>query len=122
MKPVKVVVDVKTQAKVQPVKGINSQFSTNQVALKYFYEGEIITRENAKEIVALYNLNSDETLFLCFNHYSIEANRRGKPKPFTLKRLKNKTMLFESVIALLSYKASLKALDDLEVLKSYFLK
>lgn len=101
------------------VQGIKKQ-SLKQIALMYVYEGKIITRENANQIAVKFGHNSGEKLYQHFTTYSNRTDRKADPEGKIL--LRNKIQLFESVIELLSEKAKLKALTELEILRSFISK
>ena len=90
----------------------------DQIALKYVYEGLQITRGNGNEIAEQFGHTSGEKLFQRFTLYSSTANRKGKPYPFTLQRLKNKIKLIESVIELLPKDKQARAIDEVSILNN----
>jgi hypothetical protein len=90
----------------------------NQIALKYVYKGWQITRDSGNQIAKEHNHSSGEKLFQKFTHYSSTANRKGKPHPFTMRKLENKIKLFESVVLLLSKENQSKAKDEVSTLKT----
>ncbi|MBI0401363.1 hypothetical protein [Cyclobacterium marinum] len=89
----------------------------DQIALIFVYEEYQITRKNAAEIVNRYGHESGEKLFQRFTFYSSAANRKGKPHPFTLKKLNNKIQLLESVITLLPVDKQERAKDEVTILR-----
>lgn len=94
-----------------------------QIALIHVYEGIQITRENAGEIAAKHGYtakNSGEGLFQDYTNYCSTANRKGKPTPCTLKKLKNKIELFESIVTHLSDNNKHRANDEIGILKTIF--
>lgn len=97
-----------------------TEFSINQVALIFHYEGKAITRKNGNKIAKEYGHNSGEKLFQKFTFFSSSQNRKGKPNPPTPKKFKNKIDLFESVIEKLSNEAKSRAMDDINTLKTLF--
>jgi hypothetical protein len=94
------------------------RLSMNQIALKYVYEGSQITRLKGDEIAKEYGYKSGEKLFQKFTYYSSTANRKGKPNPFTIRRLQNKINLLESVTPLLSIEKQSKVMDEVSTLKA----
>lgn len=99
------------------------KLKVNQIALIHVYEGLQITRENAGEIAAKYGYtakNSGEGLFQDYTNYCSTANRKGRPTPCTLKRLKNKIVLFESVVSHLSDNNKQRAIDEINILRTMF--
>lgn len=106
----------KTETKTNKLK-------VKQIALIHVYEGKEITRGNAVAIAAKHGYNSEssgEGLFQDFTFYRSTANRKGKPTPFTPKRLKNKIELFESVINHLSDNNKQRAIDEINILKTIY--
>lgn len=93
------------------------ELSIKQIALKLVYEGILVNRSNAKEIVKEYGHTSGDKLFQEFTYFSSLANRKGNPSPATDKKFQNKIELFESVIELLSDANKQRALDELSILK-----
>lgn len=100
-------------------RGIKKQ-SLKEIALKYVYEDKIITRENANQIAVKFGHNSGDKLYQFFTFYYARANRKADPEGKI--KLLNKIRLFESVIMILSEKAKLKALAELEILRSFISK
>ena len=99
------------------------KLKVNQIALIYVYEGIHITRENASGIAAKYGYtakNSGEGLFQDYTTYSSAANRKGKPTLCTPKKLKNKILLFESIIEYLTDNAKQRAFDEIGMLKTIY--
>ena len=91
-----------------------------QIALKYLYEGKLITRENGDSIAKQYGQNSGEKLFQHYTHYSATPNRVGKPSPLTRKKLENKINLFQSVVDLLPEHKRQRAIDELKTLRNHY--
>jgi len=96
------------------------ELTINQIALKYVYEGQQVTRENGNEIANLYGHNSGEKLFQRFTFYSSAANRKGKPNPCTLKKLQNKIKLIESIIELLPPSKQQRPKDEVLILRKVY--
>jgi hypothetical protein len=105
--------------KLQHTDKSKPELSINQIALKFVYEGFQITRENGNEIAKKYGHNSGEKLFQKFTYYSSPTNRKGKPIPYTPKKLNNKIQLIESVIELLSTDIQERAKDEVKILKAF---
>jgi len=96
------------------------ELSMNQIALKYFYEGLQITRENGNEIAEQYGHTSGEKLFQRFTWYSSTANRKAKPDLCTAIKLKNKIKLIETVIELLPIEKQGRAKDEVSILNGIY--
>jgi hypothetical protein len=96
---------------------IKKTLSINQFALIQAYEGQIITRDNCDEKVKECGKTSGEKLYQRFLFYSSAADRRARPR--TDKALRFKIKLFESIYDLLTKKAKVQALLDIEKLLSY---
>lgn len=97
----------------------NKKLSLNQIALKYIYEGNAITRSNGNHIAKKYGHNSGAKLYQVFLFFFSRANRKGKPNPFTKRKLQNKIKLFETVIGILDTTNSQQAKDELDILKGF---
>lgn len=93
-----------------------AEFTINEIALKYVYEGKTITRKNGNAIAKQYGHNSGEKLFHRFTYYSSIANRKGKTNPFTFRKMNNKVELFKNVIETLSDEHKKRAIDELNIL------
>lgn len=110
----------------QPESGKTSQgkkikkLTQAQIALKSFYEGLLITRENAHEIARKNGHQSGQRLYQLFSFYSSLTNRKAKPDNLTKKTFQNKIELFESVIELLENPHKQRAIDELKILKTIF--
>lgn len=100
-------------------KEIQRLLSINQIALKYVYEGLLITRENGGEIAKKYGHNSGEKLFQRFSYYSSLANRTGKPHPNTPRKIDNKIQLLESVVDILPDDKKGRVFDEIKILKTH---
>ena len=101
----------------------SSRLKVKQIALIYVYNEIQITRDNAIEIATKYGYTSKtsgEGLFQDYTNFSSLANRKGRPFPFTSKKLQNKIKLFESIIEQLTDKAKQKAIDEIKTLKTLF--
>lgn len=99
------------------------KLKVKQIALIYFYEGIQITRENAGEIAAKYGYTaktSGEGLFQDYTYFCSTANRKGMPKGCTIKTLKNKIELFESVVSHLSDNNKQRVFDEIKILKTIY--
>lgn len=111
------------QTPPQQGKAKTDKLKVPQIALIHVYEGIQITRENAGEIAAKHGYtakNSGEGLFQDYTNYFSTANRKGKPTLCTPKRLKNKIVLFESVVNHLSDNSKQRAIDEIMILKTIF--
>lgn len=93
------------------------KLSINQIALKCFYEGKIITRENAKKQLENTGHKSGDKLYNEFSKWSNTTDRKADPESKV--KLKNKIELFESVIELLPDDKRSKAIDDLKIINSF---
>lgn len=91
----------------------------SQIALKYVYEERVITREEAKDIAQNYAYTSGDKLYQKFCFYSSRANRKGKPLPYTKRKLLNKINLISSVIDLLPDPYKTTAKDELIILETF---
>jgi hypothetical protein len=68
-----------------------------QVALIRFFNQEPVTRQNHNAIARQYGHTSGEKLFQKYTYYTGNANRKGAEG--SLAKLKNKIVLFESILA-----------------------
>ena len=105
---------------IKPPKLIGNKLSINQIALKCFYEGKIITRENAKEQLNNTEYKSGDKLYNVFSKWSNTTDRKADPESKV--KLNNKIQLFESVIELLPEEKKSMANDDLKILTSFISK
>lgn len=94
------------------------KLTINQIALKYVYSNKQITRENGDEIIEQYGYKSGEKLFQRYTYYSSQTNRKGKPQPCTLIKLKNKIQLLESIVPLVPADNQSRIKDEVYILKS----
>ncbi|GET19872.1 hypothetical protein [Prolixibacter denitrificans] len=97
--------------------------SIPQIALKYYYEGELITRDNGPEIAKKYGFTSKtsgEKLYQNFTFYSKTSNRTGDPG--TKIKMKNIIGLVKSVIELLPENKKTKPTDEVKILEKRLLK
>lgn len=92
----------------------------SEIALKCFYEGTIITRENAVKYLIGSGRNSGEKLYLEFCKWSNRTDRKSDPE--TKVRLNNKIKIFEKVIAELPENKKEIAKDELQILYSFMHK
>jgi|TARA_B110000879_G_scaffold106228_1_gene142994 hypothetical protein len=95
------------------------KLSIKQIALKHVYEGNQITRNNGNQIAQIHGHNSGEKLFQEYTYYTSKTNRKGKPAPFTIRKLENKITLFEDVLELLSPENQGRIKDEIAILKSF---
>lgn len=110
---------IQKRRKHQKTEQKNSQvpcLSLRQIALKHFYEGKVISKENAGLIVEQYGHTAGHKLYQHYTEYSKRINRIGLPAGCTKKKLQNKIELFESVIRLLDEKYHEAAQTDLKCL------
>ncbi|MFV8346206.1 hypothetical protein [Flavobacterium sp. ZB4P13] len=96
----------------------DEKLSMNQIALKLVYEGASLPREKANTVITDYGHTSGEKLFQRFTFYSKESNRRANPDG-TIKVLKNKIELLDSVIELLPEDKRSKAIGEVKYLKGF---
>lgn len=108
------------QISIKPPKLIGNKISINQIALKCFYEGKIITRENAKEQLINTGYKSGDKLYNVFSKWSNTTDRKADPESKV--KLNNKIELFKSVIELLPEEKKRMANDDLKILSSFISK
>lgn len=94
-----------------------SKLTLRQIALIHVYEGKMITRESGKRIAENHNHKSGDGLYNYYTEYTSTANRKGNPE--THRKLKNKIKLFESILSHLSNENKQRAIDELNILKSY---
>lgn len=95
------------------------KISLSIIALKYIYEGILITREDAEMIALKYGHTSGDALYNKYSKYSSKRNRIGKPHPFTRKKLENRIELIQSVINILPNNVSNDAVEELIILNAY---
>lgn len=86
-------------------------------ALRLFYEGKQITKDNAKEFLKGTKWNSDLKLYNEFTKWSNRTDRKADPE--TKIKLKNKIKSFENVITELPEDKREQATDELNILNSY---
>lgn len=106
----------KTKSNSESVKNLK----INEIALKYVYEGKLISKGNSLQIAKSYGHASGNKLYQQYLFFSSTANRKGKPLPCTPLRLKNKINLFEKVISVLETDNKERALDELKILKTIY--
>jgi hypothetical protein len=107
------------ERKPSPTKDEN-KLSLNEIALKYVFEGNQITREDSTSIAKEYGHNSGDKLYQRCSYWGSRANRTGRPEPCTPKKLKNKIELFEKVIKLLPEPQQKRAVEEVEILKRIY--
>ena len=110
----------KTTDDISKYKKLHEKLKIKQIALIYVYEYDVITRDNAKNIITKYGLTSGDKLYQEFIRFSDVQNRTGKPTPCTQKRIKNRISLIESVIQHLSEKGKQQAEKDLQKLNETY--
>lgn len=91
-----------------------------EIALKCYYEGKILNRDNA--IIELKNTkhNSNDKLYSNFTKWSTKLERTSDPDSKV--KLLNKIKIFERVIQSLPKSKRTAAMDDLKILESYITK
>lgn len=114
-----VIQTLEKQSKLIGIGDKGTEMTIKQIALLCIYSGIQVTRENSNEIVEKFKHNSGEKLFLDYTFFLSPANRKAKPFPFTLKKLKNKISLFESILPYLEEAHKQRLLDELHILKNY---
>jgi hypothetical protein len=98
----------------------NTPLTLSEIALKCFYEGTILKRDNA--ILELENTkhNSGEKLYFHFTRWSTKIERIANPDSKV--KLLNKIKLFERVIQSLPEAKRDDAVSDLKVIQGYLSK
>ena len=94
--------------------------SIQEIALKLFYEGEFVTRDNSDAIAKSYGKNSGESLYQWYVRWSSKANRIAEPHPSTPKKLTNKIERLKKVISTLAPAHKSLAEVELEILQNTF--
>ena len=106
---------------LQKANPINSNSKTSltigEIALKCFYEGTIITRENAKNYLIGTGHTSGDKLYQEFSKWSNRTDRKSNPE--SKLKLNNKIKSFEKVIAELPENKKETAKDELKILYSF---
>lgn len=110
--------DKKQEKESTPPPHQEEKLTLKQIALEHFYSNKQITRQNGNKIAKQYGHNSGEKLFQHYTFYSSTANRTAKPNLCTSKKLKNKIMLFESVLDLLPTNKQQRVSDEIQTLKN----
>lgn len=108
------------QPKGKDYSGMNKNITVKQIALVYVYNNDLITRDNANNIVKKYGYTSGEGLYQDFIKYSNVQNRSGRPSPLTRKKLNNQIERIKSIIQHLSDKGKQQANKDLEKLNELY--
>lgn len=96
------------------------ELTLSAIALKCYYEGKILNRENAIKELEGTKHNSSDKLYAHFSKWSNNTDRRAYPE--SKLKLKNKIELFEKVIESLSLTNRANAIKDLNILKEYLTK
>lgn len=91
------------------------KLSMSQIALKLVYEGAYLSREKANEIIIEYGHNSGPALYNKFIQYSQRAFRIDGN--VSIKILKNKIKLIDSVIEILPEDMRSLAIDEVKNLR-----
>ncbi|TDP02201.1 hypothetical protein [Flavobacterium sp. 245] len=94
------------------------KLSVKQIALKLVYEGVVVSKENANEIIQKYGYTSGHNLYQEYNKVWSSKKRITDPNE-TLKVLQNKIDLFESVAEIVSPELKEKVEDEIKLLKNY---
>jgi hypothetical protein len=105
--------------KILEIKYFKS-LTLREIALKCYYEGKILNRDNA--IIELKNTkhNSNDKLYSNFTKWSTKLERTSDPDSKV--KLLNKIKIFERVIQSLPKSKRAAAIDDLKTLESYITK
>jgi|GEM_PF-4853491 3-methyladenine DNA glycosylase AlkC len=117
------------QLKYQGLK-IPPEINTKQHPLKqkgisliHYYEGKPITRENGVGVAqenGYYSKNSGDKLYQLYIYYSVRSNRISFDNENSKNIMKNKVLLFESVIEYLKPEYKSKATDELKTLRANY--
>jgi hypothetical protein len=94
-----------------------NKLSISEIALKCFYEGKFINRENADSFLIGSGHTSGDKLYNEFIEWSDNTDRKADPQSKV--KLKNKIKKFETVIALLPQDKKTKAIDELRMLNNF---
>ncbi len=100
-------------------KALDKNLTISQIALKLVYEEKKINKKEAKNLAQDYGYTSGDKLYQKFCFYSSRANRKGKPSPYTKRKLLNKINLISSVIDLLPDPYKITAKDELIILETF---
>jgi hypothetical protein len=103
---------------LRPVTGVK-KLSLQQIALKYAWEGKLITPQNKDEIASFYGYKAGHKLYQNYCQWSRRANRIADPDG-TEAQIEHKIKLFKSVIGLLLEKNRAVALEEMKILQSVF--
>lgn len=98
----------------------NNKLTIDQIALKYYWEGKSIPRNEANEIVRQFGWKSGERLYHRFTYFSKATNRTGVPPRCTPRILNNKISLFKMVIDTLDETIKNKPIDELKTLENRY--
>lgn len=123
IKEVKTKIRIKEKSREnQVVITQNNKLTLKQIALKHFYEGNLITRDNANCIAKDYGYKSGEKLYQHYTHYSQKENRT-KFEHESKRAQKSQIHLFESVKQYINDKKQIEDLmNDTSILKANFQK
>jgi hypothetical protein len=91
--------------------------------LIHYYEGKPITRENGVGVAqenGYYSKNSGDKLYQLYIYYSVRSNRISFDNENSKNIMKNKVLLFESVIEYLKPEYKSKATDELKTLRANY--
>jgi len=98
----------------------NRILTLNEIALKCFFEGKILNRDNAIIELEFTKQNSSEKLYSHFIRWSTKLERTSDPGGKT--KLLNKIKIFERVIQSLPEDKRSAAIVELNILESYITK
>lgn len=107
---------------LQPIDEPKPELSISQIALKYIYEGKMITRQNGNDIAKEYGRKSGEALYQEYTHYINYGNRVGDANQWSMRKLKEQIKRIERVIELISPDKREQAEDELKILKDIEIK
>jgi hypothetical protein len=99
---------------------IKSNFIINELALIHAYNQVPITRKNCDKIAQENGFTSGQKLYQRYTWYTSPANRKGKPHPFSIKKLENKVGLIKAVLEYLKEEAKKRASDEITILENFY--
>jgi hypothetical protein len=109
--------------KSQTAERAAAKLSYDKIALISIYSNNPITRENAPAVAREYQLtakSAGEKLYQRYTHYQSNANRRGRPDPFTRTKLKNKIDRIGGILDHLDEIQKKNAMEDMEHLSRFY--
>lgn len=110
-------IEIQNNESTQSKNNTKASLTISEIALKYVYEGTIITRENAKNFLLGTGHTSGERLYQKFCKWSNYNDRKADPESKV--QLNNKIKSFEKVIAELPENKKEKAKDELKILYNF---